>query len=54
MHTFFKMTVPVTDTAMTMKSVHTEAKDAAWEPFAEESFLADVMIATSTSTAAKS
>lgn len=52
--TFLRMIVPDTDTASTMNSVHTEANEAACEPFAELSFWEAVMIATSTSIAAKS
>lgn len=47
------MTVPATDTPTTMNSVHTDAKDAACEPFAEESFVLALTNATRTSTAAK-
>lgn len=48
-----RITVPATDTAMTMKSVHTEANDAACDPFAEESFVLALMRATRTSIAEK-
>lgn len=47
------MTVPATETAITMKRVHTEAKDAACDPFAEESFVLALMRATRTSIAEK-